>query len=172
MMPGDKPKPQVQTLLAAQKKTQGSNNGSTKENPEKKKRTHSDVAEDSVDLTNIHTDLVEIKQSLQGTVTKTDLDNAMNNLVKQKDLKELVTSIVNQLLESFSERMTKEFNEKLRERTGKLHDKLDGLAIENEQLRERIRAKDKTIEILEEKVTDTERRSIEALKLANYNEQY
>ena len=127
MMPGDKPKPQVQTLLAAQKKTQ---------------------------------------------VTKTDLDNAMNNLVKQKDLKELVTSIVNQLLESFSERMTKEFNEKLRERTGKLHDKLDGLAIENEQLVERIRAKDKTIEILEEKVTDTERRSIEALKLANYNEQY
>ena len=38
----------------------------------------------------------------------------------------------------------------------------------------RIRAKDRTttIESLEERVTDSERRSVEALRLAKYNEQY
>ena len=44
--------------------------------------------------------------------------------------------------------------------------------IENENIRERIRAKDKIIEFLEERVQDNTNRSIEALKLANYNEQY
>jgi hypothetical protein len=58
------------------------------------------------------------------------------------------------------------------ERTGKLQDQLDSLMIENENIRERIRAKDKIIESLEERVQDNTNRSIEALKLANYNEQY
>ena len=127
---------------------------------------------DSVDLTSIHGDLHEIKQSLQGTVTKSDLENALSSLVKQKDLKDLVTNIVGQLLESFRDSIVKDFNEKLRERTGKLHDKLDSLAIENEDLRERIRSRDRTIETLEEKVGVIERRANEAMKLANYNEQY
>ena len=87
-------------------------------------------------------------------------------------MKDIVTSIVNQLLTSFKESVLKEFDDKLRERTGKLYDKIDGLAIENENLRERIRSKDKLIEQLDEKVCDAERRSIEALKQANYNEQY
>jgi hypothetical protein len=42
--------------------------------------------------------------------------------------------------------------------------------IENENIRERIRAKDKIIESLEERVQDNTNRSIEALNLANYNE--
>ena len=152
IMPGDKVKPHVQTLLSAKKSGQSSNNESSKEKPLKQKRTHSDVAEESVDnidLTSIHCDLEDIKKSLQGNVNKSDLDNAMNDLVKQKDLKEIVTTIVNQLLESFRETISKDFEEKIRERTGKLHDKIDGLAMENENLRERIRAKDRTIESLE-----------------------
>ena len=39
-------------------------------------------------------------------------------------------------------------------------------------LNEKIRKKDKVIQELEERVVDSERRSIDALKLANYNEQY
>ena len=40
----------------------------------------------------------------------------------------------------------KKCNDRLREITGVLHDKLDGLGIENEDLREKIRAKDRTSE--------------------------
>lgn len=54
-------------------------------------------------------------------------------------------------MEWFTDSIVKDFNEKLRERTGKCHDKLDSLAIENEDLRERIRARDRTIETLERK---------------------
>jgi hypothetical protein len=46
----------------------------------------------------IQSDLSEIKQSLRGTVTKSDLKGAMDNLVQQKDLKVLVTDIVQKLL--------------------------------------------------------------------------
>jgi hypothetical protein len=40
----------------------------------------------------------------------------------------------------------KKCNDRLREITGVLHDKLDGWRIENEELREQIRAKDRTSE--------------------------
>ncbi|CAG2206174.1 unnamed protein product [Mytilus edulis] len=164
-------------MLAAKKPgSNDSSKDSVKEKPSKQnKRSHSDVANDSVegiDLTGIQNDLSEIKQSLQGTVTKTDLTNAMVNLVQQKDLKTLVSNIVQKLLDHFEEKITSKFECKIREATGKLDDKLDTLMIENEDLRERIRAKDRVIENLVEKVGDNNNRSIDALKLANYNEQY
>jgi hypothetical protein len=56
----------VQTMLAAKK-----TGNTSKQNPPKRdKRTHSDVAEDSVegiDIMSIHSDLGEIKKSLQAT---------------------------------------------------------------------------------------------------------
>ncbi|CAG2211371.1 unnamed protein product [Mytilus edulis] len=84
----------------------------------------------------------------------------------------LVSDIVQKLLNHFEEKITSKFECKIREATGKLDDKLDTLMIENEDLRERIRAKDRVIENLVEKVGDNNNRSIDALKLANYNEQY
>ena len=99
----------VQTLLAAKKNE--TSKDSSKEKPAKQnKRSHSDVAEESVegiDLMSIHNDLKEIKQALQGTVTKSDLTKATDCLVQQKDLKSLVTDIVNQLLVSFEETVTR-----------------------------------------------------------------
>ncbi|CAC5373871.1 unnamed protein product [Mytilus coruscus] len=177
-MPGDnKGVKTVQTMLAAKKPgSNDSSKDSTKEKPPKQnKRSHSDVANESVegtDLTGIQNDLSEIKKSLQGTVTKTDLNSAMVNLVQQKDLKSLVSDIVQKLLDHFEEKITSKFECKIREATGKLDDKLDTLMIENQNLRERIRAKDKVIDNLVEKVGDINNRSIDAMKLANYNEQY
>ncbi|VDI66730.1 Hypothetical predicted protein [Mytilus galloprovincialis] len=49
---------------------------------------------------------------------------------------------------------------------------MDSLMIDNENLRERVRAKDKSIEKLEEQVSDNNNRAIDAIKLGNYNEQY
>ena len=50
-----------------------------------------------IDLTGIHSDLGEIKKSVQATCTKTDLQSAVNRLVKRNFLNDLVTSIVNKL---------------------------------------------------------------------------
>ena len=42
----------------------------------------------------------------------------------------------------------------------------------DENLKERLRDKDKKIDSLEEKLNDADRRSFDALKLGNHNEQY
>jgi hypothetical protein len=129
----------VQTLLAP-KKPGAIDKDSAKEKPPKQnKRSHSDVANESaegVDMIGIQSDLSEIKQSLRGTVTKSDLKGAMDNLVQQKDLKVLVTDIVQKLLTNFEEKITKKIEHVIWERTGKLQDQLDSLMIENENIRE------------------------------------
>ncbi|XP_076082910.1 uncharacterized protein LOC143053968 [Mytilus galloprovincialis] len=159
----------VQSLLAPKKDQQIANQGNPP--PKRDKRTFSDVSEESlegIDLMSIHSDLKDIKKSLQDIVKKSDLEN----LVKQKDLKDLVTTIVSKLLSTLKESITEEFNTKLRERTGKLKDEIDALNIDNENFKERLRTKDRQIEELQEKVSDCNHRSIDALKSANYNEQY
>ncbi|VDH96818.1 Hypothetical predicted protein, partial [Mytilus galloprovincialis] len=159
----------VQSLLAPKKDQQIANQGNPP--PKRDKRTFSDVSEESlegIDLMSIHSDLKDIKKSLQNTVKKSDLDN----LVKQKDLKDLVTTIVSKLLSTLKESITEEFNTKLKEKTGKLKDEIDALNIDNENFKERLRTKDRQIEELQEKVSDCNHRSIDALKSANYNEQY
>ncbi|CAC5378278.1 unnamed protein product [Mytilus coruscus] len=93
-------------------------------------------------------------------------------LVQQKDLKDTVTNIVKQLLSTFEKNLSEKIEAKVRETTGKLKDQVDSLMIDNENLRERMKAKDKTIETLQEQVSDNNNRAIEAIKLGNYNEQY
>lgn len=172
-MPGDSTKGQkhVQSLLAPKKPTMPGAKDTQANPPKRDKRTHSDVSEesiDSVDIVAIHSELKEIKNALQDTVTKSDLDK----LVKQNDLKQIVTNIVQQLLSSFKQSITEEFNTKLREKTGKLQDYVDSLNIENENLKERLRQKDIQLLDLEKKVADCNIRSVDALRSANYNEQY
>ena len=53
-----------------------------------------------------------------------------------------------------------------------MQDQIDSFAIENENLKERLRDKDKKMDSLEEKLNDADRRSVDALKLGNHNEQY
>jgi hypothetical protein len=49
------------------------------------------------------------------------IQGAMDNLVQQKDLKGLVTDIVQKLLTNFEEKITKKIEHVIWERTGKLH---------------------------------------------------
>lgn len=159
----------VQSLLAAKKP--GGNKDQQEKPPKRDKRTHSDVSEesiDNIDIMSIHSDLKDIKKSLQDTVIKSDLES----LVKQSDLKELVTSIVSQLLNTLKDSITAEFNSKLREKTGQLQDNVDSLNLENHLLKEKLREKEIKIKELDEKVEDCNLRSVDALKSANYNEQY
>ncbi|CAC5395229.1 unnamed protein product [Mytilus coruscus] len=120
-MPGDsnqKGVKTVQTMLAAKKP--GAKEPSQEKPPKQNKRTHSSVADESLEctdsMTSIQSTLSEIKKALQVTVTKDDLNN--------------------------------------------------------ENLRERVRAKDESIEKLEEQVSENNNRAFEAIKLGNYNEQY
>ncbi|CAC5388021.1 unnamed protein product [Mytilus coruscus] len=115
----------------------------------------------------IHSDLKDIKISLQDTVIKSNLES----LVKQIDLKELVTSIVSQLLNTLKDSITAEFNSMLREKTGQLQDNVDSLNMENHLPKEKIREKEIKIKELDEKVVDCNTRSMDALKSANYKEQ-
>ena len=115
---------------------------------------------------------MKLKKSLQATCTKTDLESAVNGLVKQSDLNDLVTSIVNKLLVTFKKSFSQEIESKVKEQTGKMQDQIDSFAIENENLKERLRDKDKKMDSLEEKLNDADRRSVDALKLGNHNEQY
>jgi predicted RNase H-like nuclease (RuvC/YqgF family) len=50
---------------------------------------------------------------------------------------------------------------------GKMQDQIDSFAIENENLKERLRDKDKKMESLEEKLNDADRRSNYYLNLYN-----
>ena len=174
-MPGDssqKSAKTIQTLITSKKQEKSPNQGK----PAKRdKRTHSDVAEESidrVDMDSLHADLIEIKSALESTVTKSDLDNALDTLVKQSDLKDIVSEIVSQMLTVFKETITMDLNEKLKERTGKMQDHIDNLYLENNNLKERLREKEKQIQNLEENVNDSKSRAVEALKLGNFNEQY
>ncbi|CAG2240238.1 unnamed protein product [Mytilus edulis] len=90
----------------------------------------------------------------------------------KKDLTDTVTNIVKELLSTFEKNLSEKIEAKVRETTGKIKDQVDSLMIDNENLRERMKTKDKTIETLEEQVSDNNKRAIEAIKLGNYNEQY
>ncbi|CAC5393801.1 unnamed protein product [Mytilus coruscus] len=171
-MPGDsnqKGVKTVQTMLASKKP--GAKESSQEKPPKQNKRTHSDVADESLEctdsMTSIQSTLSEIKKALQETVTKDDLSSAIHCLVQQKDLKDIVTNIVKQLLLTFEKNLSEKVEAKVRKTTGKLQDQLDFLMIDNENLRERVRAKDKSIEKLEEQVSDNNNRAIEAIKLGN-----
>lgn len=118
----------------------------------------------NLNYNSIHNDLSDIKKCLEGTVKTSDLEC----LVKQADIKTIVTGIVDQLLTKFEQN----FDCKLKQVTGKLQDQIDALMIDNENLRERVRSKDRVIESLGEQFNDVKHRSNEAMKLANYNEQY
>jgi hypothetical protein len=47
----------------------------------------------TIELTNFQNDLDIIKDSLEGVVTKTDLDKSLADIVKKSDLETVVTSI-------------------------------------------------------------------------------
>ncbi|CAC5385542.1 unnamed protein product [Mytilus coruscus] len=87
-------------------------------------------------------------------------------------MRDTVTNIAKQLLSAFEKNLSEKVEAKVKETTVKLKEQMDSLMIDNENLRERMNKKDKTIESLEEQVSDTNNRAIEAIKLGNYNEQY
>ena len=60
----------------------------------------------------------------------------------------------------------------MRENTGKLQDQIDTLFIENNNLKENLREKDRVIKQLQDSASESQYKASEAVRLCNFNEQY
>ena len=157
---GQKSGKTVQTLITSKKSVQKDTN---EEKPSKRdcKRTHSDVSEESmtVDMASLQADLHDIKNTLESSVKKTGMQ-------------EMVTTINGKLLKDQREQIISEISEKLRENTGKLQYQIDTLFIENNNLKENLREKDRVIKQLQDSASESQYKASEAVRLCNFNEQY
>ena len=135
----------VQTLLAAKK----GKSDNLKDKAPPAKRLVSDLSMDSssyLEMSTIQHDLESIKCGLEGVVKIEDLNKAISDVVKKGDLEHIVTSIVTKLLES----MKTDLEQKFKEKTDQQSEGIEGLTLENEQLRELIAYQRRTIQDLED----------------------
>ncbi|KAK3084898.1 hypothetical protein FSP39_020985 [Pinctada imbricata] len=132
---------------------------------------------DPDDLSN---DVKAIKQSLKSVVKKEDLEKAFGKMVQKSDMNELVSNIVKNVInemkdgikQEIREELEKEYDERIREKTGVLSDQIDGLEMDLEGLREKVEEQKKEIRSLRDELADSSHQSREALRMANFNEQY
>ena len=159
----------VQTLLAAKV---------DKEKPPPSKRTHSEVSNDSncsFDLSNLMSlqkDIEEIKSGLGGITRKEDLDKATKDLFRTSDLEAIVTVIVKNLLKEFETSIETKIEEKVTEVRNEMQEKIDALAIENEDLKRKIQVLHTTTTSVRKDLNETGRLTKQALINSNFNEQY
>lgn len=155
----------VQTLLSAKL---------DKEKKPPSKRTHSEVSNDSnnsLDLSglmNIQKDIDEIKLNLEGVTRKDDL----KDLIKTNDLEQLVTVIVKNILTEFETSVNKKIDEKVSEVRNEMQEKVDALAIENEDLKRKLHVLHTTTTGMRKDLNETARMTKQAHINSNFNEQY
>ncbi|XP_013380206.1 unconventional myosin-Vb [Lingula anatina] len=131
------------------------------------KRSHSEVSNTSTE----ETSLILIKLD--------EIESEIKNTVKTNDLKdivqEMVTETVTKLLLNFKDEIGTNL-EKLEDKhkldIGELRERIDSLELENDALREQLAGKEKSLRKLTETVEQANYASNNAIKMANYNEQY
>ena len=173
--PSQRPKAQIQTLLAAKKDI----------DKPSAKRTHSEISSDSntsldvSGLINFQKDLDEIKFSLRDVTTKDDLDKVTKDLVRTSDLEEMVTGIVKKLFSKFESTLEKKLNDKItkihkeiEERDNDLKEKFDALSIENDNMKKQLDQCMMQTSRLKQELSYTTRLARSVDLSSNYNEQY
>ena len=118
---GQKPVQTVQTLIAPRKDLakKDKDKDKTSEKSAKQKRTHSDVEKSdnsldiSVDFIELTKDLQDIKKAVKGNIKKEDLTNALKDIVRQSDIEEIVTNIVQKLLTNFKNEIKKKVDDQI-----------------------------------------------------------
>ncbi|CAC5419331.1 unnamed protein product [Mytilus coruscus] len=164
-----KPGNSVQTLLAAKV---------DKDKPSPKKRTHSDVSSDSNNsldsngIKNFQKDIDDIKSKLEGVTKREDLDRVTKDLIRATDVEEVVTVIVKKLMNEFEITVQNKIDEKVEEVKNEMQEKLDVLAIENEDLKKQIQDIQYPNTTIIRDLNKTSRLSKQADISSNYNEQY
>jgi len=169
----------IQSLLAPKKDLitkEKPTEKSVKENPSKvAKRNHSDLdssSDHSMDFTNIAQDLEDIKKSLKDNIKKEDLTQAIEGIVKQSDIENIVTNIVHKLLSELKSEMKKEINKQISENQQKQSDELQTLKNENSGLKKAIQEQGEQIRGMKNDMYEVYNKSYEAISMANYNDQY
>ncbi|VDI50882.1 Hypothetical predicted protein [Mytilus galloprovincialis] len=126
----------------------------------------------SSDFSGISKDLGEIKSALKDNIKKDDLTKALENLVKQSDIEQIVTIIVEKLLGTLRNEIKKEVNDKVTEITNKQNTEIQLLKSQNSALSNQLEEQNIRLNSITIEMEDTMNKSYSALSMANYNEQY
>ncbi|CAC5420932.1 unnamed protein product [Mytilus coruscus] len=126
----------------------------------------------SSDFSGINKDLGEIKSALKDNIKKDDLTKALENLVKQSNIEQIVTNIVEKLLGTLKNEIKKEVNDKVTEITNKQNTEIQLLKSQNSTLSNQLEEQNIRLNSITIEMEDTMNKSYAALSMANYNEQY
>ncbi|KAK3089664.1 hypothetical protein FSP39_005463 [Pinctada imbricata] len=127
------------------------------------KRTHSEVANSSGDdIMLIMNELAEIKSELKATVKNRDLE---------KNVKEMVATLVKETRSEFSNQIAEMKKEHEKENLN-LQKRIDWLEEKNLELTEANAERARAVRVLENQFEDLEEIALEASARSNYNEQY
>lgn len=124
------------------------------------KRTHSEVSNDSlIDMTAVHNQLDEMTQQL---------GKLREDILKKDDIEKLITTAVKDIMKLMEKKITETCKE--------IRDELEALRFDKQKLEDDLKTtKDtvnKDVKDLNERLREAESRTQEALRMANYNEQY
>ncbi|VDI64428.1 Hypothetical predicted protein [Mytilus galloprovincialis] len=173
----------VQTLIAPRRDLTNKEKKENKDHKEGKvksgekaskqaKRTLSDVEKSeesdnsmnlSSDFSGISKDLGEIKSALKDNIKKDDLTKALENLVKQSDIEQIVTNIVEKLLGTLKNEIKKEVNDKVTEITNKQNTEIQLLKSPNSTLSNQLEEQNIRLNSITIEMEDTMNKSYSAL---------
>ncbi|KAH3741977.1 hypothetical protein DPMN_048707 [Dreissena polymorpha] len=122
------------------------------------------------ELTNIQTQLEAMTNGIS------ELREDLKSMLKREEIEELITNSVSTIMKKIEESMLNQIEKEVKNRTNTFKEQIAGLEFENGQLKQTIvelnSSTTKSITELETQVGKLYDTSREALKLANYNEQY
>ncbi|KAH3753389.1 hypothetical protein DPMN_188025 [Dreissena polymorpha] len=122
------------------------------------------------ELMNIHTQLEVMTEGIS------NLREDLKSMLKTGEIEELITSTVTSIIGKLEETMVKRIDTEVKNVTNTFKEQIAGLEFKNEQLKQKIDelkcSSTKAIRDLQTQVDKNYDTSRDALKLANYNEQY
>lgn len=148
---------------------QNSKQQTVKQNKEPpNKRTHSEISNDSMgDIAAISVQLDEMTS---------EISKLRNDLVTKDDIENLITGTITSIFQTFEEKIQKEIKEQIKSQCQHLYDRIDCIQFEKKVLEDKLTSLqnnyEKDIKDLKEKMDSNEIKSMEAIKMANFNEQY
>ncbi|CAC5411792.1 unnamed protein product [Mytilus coruscus] len=175
----------VQTLIAPRRDLTNKENKENKDHKEGKeksgekaskqaKRTLSNVEKSeesdnsmnlSSDFSGISKDLGKIKSALKDNIKKDDLTKVLENLVKQSDIEQIVTNIVEKLLGTLKNEIKKEVNDKVTEITNKQNTEIQLLKSQNSTLYNQLEEQNIRLNSITIEMEDTMNKSYAALSM-------
>lgn len=161
----------AQTNNSSNKNTNSKKSTSKGEVSQPKKRSNAEVQNSTAEEMSLLSDQLE---SLSGEVT--EMRDHLKTLVTKNDIENVITSSLSKMIKDMEDRIMKELDKKLKEQTLVLNEKISSLEFENSQLKESLdnlkKLTESEIKTQKAEVDSAKNLAKEAMKKANYNEQY